>query len=163
MKYRIEQLEPKKLIGLNIAMSLVQNKTFQLWQSFMPRRKEILKTVSDDLFSIQLYSAGYFENFNPMAEFVKWSCVEVESFEIILNSMEILELKGGLYAVFNYKGDGSNASETFQYIFENVIPASNYQLDNQLHFELLGKKYKSGNSNSEEEIWIPVKLKSKVS
>jgi AraC family transcriptional regulator len=162
MEFRIEQLKPKKLVGLNLKMSLVTNRTFELWQSFMPRRKELTQTVSNDLYSIQLYKAGYFEHFNPSTEFEKWACAEVDAFEIIPNSMKSLELVGGLYAVFTYKGDGSDAAETFQHIFGTAIPNSKYTLDHRPHFELLGEKYKFGDPNSEEEIWIPVKFKTEI-
>jgi len=39
------------------------------------------------------------------------------------------------------------------------LPNSDYELDNRPHFEILGKKYKNNSADSEEEIWIPVKLK----
>jgi len=35
-------------------------------------------------------------------------------------------------------------------------------LDNRPHFEVLGEKYKNGDPESEEEIWIPVKEKAKL-
>jgi len=162
MEFRIELLKPKKMIGLNLKMSLVTNKTFELWQSFMPRRRELTQTVNNDLYSIQFYSANYFEHFNPSTEFIKWACAEVDAFEHIPNSMQTLELAGGLYAVFNYKGDGSDAAETFQHILGTAIPNSKYSLDHRPHFECLGEKYKFGDPNSEEEIWIPVKLKTEM-
>jgi AraC family transcriptional regulator len=39
------------------------------------------------------------------------------------------------------------------------VPASNYDLDDRPHFEILGDKYKNGDPNSEEDIWIPIKPK----
>lgn len=39
------------------------------------------------------------------------------------------------------------------------LPASDYNLDNRPHFEVLGEKYKNNDPTSEEEIWIPIKLK----
>ena len=48
--------------------------------------------------------------------------------------------------------------------FFNIFLEPGYQnrlyiLDNRPHFEVLGGKYKNNDSNSEEEIWIPVKQK----
>jgi AraC family transcriptional regulator len=34
-----------------------------------------------------------------------------------------------------------------------------YFLDDRPHFEILGDKYKNGDPDSEEEIWIPIKQK----
>jgi AraC family transcriptional regulator len=47
----------------------------------------------------------------------------------------------------------------FKYIFEEWLPSAIYGLDNRPHFEILGAKYKNNDDSSEEEIWIPVKLK----
>ena len=73
--------------------------------------------------------------------------------------MEAFELPGGLYAVFEYKGKASEATDTFEYIFYDWLPKSKYDLDDRPHFEILGEKYKTDDPESEEEIWIPVKLK----
>lgn len=142
-------------------MNLANNKTFDLWSSFMPKRKEIQNNISTDLISMQVYNSTYsFDNFDINAYFEKWAVVEVADFESIPNGMESFVLEGGLYAVFDYKGNGSDAAQTFQYIFQTWLPNSNYKLDNRPHFELLGAKYKNNDPNSEEEIWIPIKIKS---
>lgn len=73
--------------------------------------------------------------------------------------METVEIQEGLYAVFKYKGDQSGIASFFNSIYTEWLPSSNYQLDNRPQFEILGDKYKNGNPNSEEEIWIPVKQK----
>ncbi len=142
-------------------MNLANNKTFDLWSSFMPKRKEIQNNISTDLISMQVYNSTYsFDNFDINAYFEKWAVVEVADFESIPNGMESFVLEGGLYAVFDYKGNGSDAAQTFQYIFQTWLPNSNYKLDNRPHFELLGAKYKNNDPNAEEEIWIPIKIKS---
>ena len=53
----IETLAEKKLIGKRIQMSLANNKTRELWQSFMPRRKEIQNNIGTDLYSMQFQTA----------------------------------------------------------------------------------------------------------
>lgn len=157
---RIEILAEKKLVGKRLKMSLLDNRTFDLWRSFMPRRKEILNTTSDLLFSLQIYAdERYFQKMNPNAPFEKWAAREVTDFAEIPQGMETLILSGGLYAVFLYKGTTQNAAEVFQYIFETWLPNSAYLLDNRPHFELLGEKYMNNDPSSEEEIWIPIKEK----
>jgi AraC family transcriptional regulator len=73
--------------------------------------------------------------------------------------MEPFTLKGGLYAVFLYKGAASAGSATFQYILGTWIPGSEYDLDDRPHFEILGEKYKNEDPSSEEELWIPIRPK----
>ena len=63
MEPRIETLEEKKLIGYKIKMSLADNKTGELWSTFMPRRKEIKNNITNDLYSIQVYEQTYFIKF----------------------------------------------------------------------------------------------------
>jgi AraC family transcriptional regulator len=156
MTPRIEILPEKKSIGKRITTSLANNKTSELWQSFMPRRTEIQNTITSDLFAIQIYDATYFEAFNPNTVFEKWATLEVTDFDNIPAEMESFTLSGGLYAVFEHKG---HSTAIFDYIFSNWIPNSKYDLDHRPHFEILGVKYKKEDPNSEEEIWIPIKEK----
>ncbi len=152
---KIKILPQKKLIGKRLTMSLTDNKTFQLWHSFMPRRKEITNSMASDLFSMQVYGSPLkLGDLNQTFE--KWAAMEVSDFENIPNEMDTFILEGGLYAVFHYKGLSTD-NKIFIYIFETWLPNSNYLLDERPHFEILGDKYKNGNPNSEEEIWIPIK------
>lgn len=157
MNFRIENLSQKKLVVLTQRMSILNNKTVFLWNSFMKRKAEISDTISSDLFSIQVYESNYFDEFNPNKEFLKIAGLEVNSFKNIPDGMEGYVLTGGKYAVFDYKGNPNNGSEAFQYIFQEWLPKSGFSLDNRPHFEILGAKYKNNSNESEEEIWIPIK------
>jgi AraC family transcriptional regulator len=156
MKPRIKNLKEKKLIGIRLTMSLASNKTGELWRSFMPRQREIISRLSNDLISMQIYNANYFSEFNPANEFEKWATIEVPDYDNVPGDMETFTLMGGLYAVFDYKGSSTDSS-IFQYIFGTWLPKSEYLLDNRPHFEVLGDKYKNADPDSEEEIWIPVR------
>lgn len=155
----IKKLPPTQLIGMHLKMSLSNNKTFALWNAFMPRRKEIKNNIGTDLYSMQVYDAAYFENFNPDAEFTKWAAIAVNPTTEIPEGMEAYTLPGGEYAVFTHKGGPAEGARIFGYIFNTWIPSSDYELDQREHFELLGAKYKNNDPESEEEIWIPVKPK----
>ena len=158
MNPRIAILKERKLIGQNIKMSLTNNRTGQLWGQFAPRIKEIKNKATEDKISIQIYPPLYYKDFRPNNEFEKWATIEVKYFGEIPIGMKSLILKGGLYAVFDYKGSSSNNS-IFQYIFSEWLPNSEYLIDHRPHFEVLGSKYKNNDPNSEEEIWIPIKEK----
>ena len=160
MTPRIETIASKKLVGLHKTMSLADNKTAELWRSFMPRRKEITNNLGAELHSLQVYKPDHFVNFQLTNEFEKWALTEVTDFENIPAAMETFILPAGTYAVFDYKGKPSAAAPTFQYIFQTWLPNSDYELDNRPHFEILDEKYKNEDPDSEEMIWIPVKLKS---
>ncbi len=160
MNPRIEILQPKKLIGKNTNTTLANNKTPELWQSFMKQRAEVKNAIGQDLYSIQVYKQDLdFKDFNPTTEFKKWAAVEVENYSEIPDGMDKLDLAGGLYAVFIHKGPASAFAKTFNHIFGTWLPNSNYKVDNRPHFEVLGSKYKNNDPDSEEEVWIPITLK----
>jgi AraC family transcriptional regulator len=153
----IKTISEKKLVGMSLRMSLAENKTFSLWQSFMPRRKEISDALSTDLISMQVYDAPL-QAGNVQQLFDKWAAVEVSNFDKVPEDMNTYTLVGGLYAVFHYKGLSTDPS-IFRYIYREWLPNSNYVLDQRPHFEVLGPRYKNNDPNSEEEIWVPVKLR----
>lgn len=161
MNPEIRILPTKKLVGKSLEMSYVNNKTGELWRSFMPRRKEINNNIGSELYSMQIYHGIFdFQNFNPSNTFTKWAAIEVTDFEHIPEEMKSYTLKGGLYAVFTHKGSSLDFQRTFQYIFDVWLPNSDYIVDDREHFELLGEKYKNESPDSEEEIWIPIKSRS---
>jgi AraC family transcriptional regulator len=153
---KIETLEPKILVGKSMTMSLIHNKTPELWRSFVTSRAKIKNVCSADLFSVQIYHPGYFEQFDPANEFEKWATIEVKEVDSLPKSLKSLSLPGGLYAVFHYKGAANAGHDTFKYIFETWVPQSKYKLDDRPHFEQLGAKYKGNDPSSEEDIWIPI-------
>lgn len=156
----IKTIDAKKLVGQKAQMSVINDKTGELWRSFMPRRGEIHRVANNFLYSVQVFdSENYFSQFSPGAEFDKWASVEVFGFADIPAGMEVLEIPEGNYAVFNYKGPASAALPFFQYIFQEWFPKSEYAVDNRPHFALMGEKYRGNNPDSEEEIWVPVRKK----
>lgn len=155
---RIVDLPSKKLAGMHLGMTLKNNRTAELWRSFMPRRKDIPDVIGTDLISMQVYEPGFRpQNFTPDTLMEKWATVEVSSHDRLPPDIEPYHLQGGLYAVFLYKGRSSEFKSTWEYIFMQWLPASGYEIDQREHFEVIGEKYRNDHPDSEEEIWIPVK------
>lgn len=157
MEPKIKTFPETKFIGMNSQFSYSDYRIGELWSNFMPRLKEIKNVVGTDLYNIQINPDNF--DFNPNTPFVKWAAIAVSSFDFIPADMEILEISEGLYAVFNYKGNQSNAAAFFNLIYTEWLPKSDFELDNRPHFEILGDKYKNNAPDSEEEIWIPIKRK----
>lgn len=156
MNPTIKTFPTTKFIGKNLSFTYADYRAFELWSSFMPRRKEIQNVIGSELYNIQVNPEDF--DFKPNTPFVKWAAVAVTSFDFIPENMETLEIEEGLYAVFNYKGDQSNVAAFFNSIYSEWLPSSGYQLDSRPQFEILGEKYKNDSPESEEEIWIPIKL-----
>lgn len=158
MTIRIEYLPQKNLAGKRLTMSLMNNRTAELWKSFMPLRHTIKNTIGTDLFSVQIFN-DVFTYANPYAEFEKWAAVPVADLTTVPSGIESLIIPGGLYAVFLYQGSSAEGGKVFDYIFNTWLPSTEYDVDHRPHFELLGKNYKNNDPASEEEIWIPVRPK----
>jgi AraC family transcriptional regulator len=108
------------------------------------------------MYFLKVYDPLYFAEYNEGNAFYKWAAVEVSSYENIPDGMESVDLPGGLYAVFNYKGM-INDTAFYNYIFNSWLPVSLYKIDDRPHFEILGEKYTNDDPESEEESWIPIR------
>jgi AraC family transcriptional regulator len=159
MEAQIKIFTEKKLMGKHIDMSFIENKTFQLWSSFMPRKKDIKNSVDSNLYSLEVFPVGHFDNFEPSNTFQKWAAVEVSDFDHIPKEMETLIIPTGLYAVFIHKGPQSEGHKTYHSIFVEWLPNSDYTIDERPHFAVMDERYKKDDPDSEEEIWIPIKNK----
>ena len=171
---RIEERAPGQFIGMCMSMSLMEDKTGQLWRQFMPRRHEIMHRANTDVVSLQVYPKGYFSEFDPSRVFVKWALAEVgnvsgdewnvsaekgekeERGGLVPDGMEMFEMQGGLYAVFAHRGSDP---AIFDHIYGEWLVASDFELDDRPHFEVLDVRYRHSDPDAEEEIWIPVRVK----
>lgn len=157
---KIINIKDRKLIGLSIQTCLADNKTLELWQGFKPQVKNINKKVNTDFYSIQVYGKDFgIQPFTPQTVFEKWAAVEVSDFKIIPKGLESFTISGGDYAVFIYKGTPQEFHKMATYIYGEWLPKSKYQLDNRPHFEIMAEHYNPNDPDSEEEVWIPIKLK----
>lgn len=153
---RLETLEEKRLIGLRTTMSAAGDSTSALWRAFMPRRRELVGVVGNELYSVEVFPTDYFAAFDPEAEFEKWAAVEVSPDGEPPGGLASLTLPAGLYAVFLHRGPASAGEATYRYIHETWLPASSYVLADRPHFAVMDKRYRGEDPESEEEIWVPV-------
>ena len=72
---RIQLLSAKKLIGKRLEMSFAEYRIGELWQSFMPRRKEITNKVTNELISMSVYGPTHFSEFKQTNKFEKWATI----------------------------------------------------------------------------------------
>ena len=156
----LQTISPKLLVGMSLQMNLAENQTYTLWRNFMPRKKEICKVTGTELISMEIYhDDSYFDQFDLNTHFEKWAVVEVAAIESIPAGMQAFELSGGLYAQFTHHGPAADFAKTFGHIFTVWLPDSGYRIDNSRpHFEVMGAKYNHNELDSEEEVWVPIKL-----
>lgn len=159
MKPRIIDLPNTILVGLKVEMNYSNNLTSELWKRFMPMRAAIQHPLGSELYSVEQYDADFFLDFDPTKLFIKWAAVQVKHGSEQPDSLEILQIPAGPYAVFLYRGNSAGASEFYQQIFSNWLSVEGLMPDDRPHFAKMGEKYKNNHPDSEEEIWIPVKEK----
>ena len=156
---RIETLSTRLFVGRSIEMSVVDNKTTEVWRSFIPELHKVKSRVGAEFYALQTYdSLSYFDEFSPKEKFIQWAAVEVSCFDSQSATMQELKLLGGLYAVFKHKGLASEFGNTMMNILSVWLPQSDYKLDHRPHFQVMGEKYKNDDPNSEEEVWVPIGL-----
>ncbi len=160
LKPRMERTDAITLVGVKLRMSLAANRTAELWRNFMPRRTEVMSQAGTELYSVEMYDdLSYFAAFSPLNMFDKWAAVAVDSADNIPAGMARLDIPGGDYAVFQYRGRPSDAGATYQFIYGQWLPDSEFVLDNRPHFAVMGERYKGEHPDSEEELWIPIRAK----
>jgi len=165
MKYRIEDIQSRKLVGKHLDMTFSEDKTRELWMSFMPERNKVQKRTDSNYYSMQIYCDVFdFSRVNPDVVFTKWAAVEVNTevshenaeSSYVPKGMNEYTLKGGTYAVFNHVGPASSIMKSLHFVHNIWLPASGYVIDDREHFEILPENYNPMDENATEEIWIPV-------
>ncbi|MCA9884683.1 MAG: AraC family transcriptional regulator [Anaerolineae bacterium] len=162
MTPRIETIAKKKLVGMKVRLTIASAgpKTQELWQGFRPRVDEVQNTVGPNSLSVQQYDPGMsIASLTPATEFNRWATVEVAEWGTLPEGMEQLMVPAGMYAIFVHKGPAQTFIQTWLYIFQEWLPASDYALDERPHFEVLTPAYRLDDPNAEEEIYIPIKLR----
>ena len=154
MQPQIVHFPESTFVGIARSFSMIDYQVIELWQSFMPRRHEIQNTVGSALYNVQVNPVNY--NFDPAVVFQKWAVKAVTSIEHVPDGMQVLTIPAGHYAVFTYRGDGSNAADFYRAIYAQGLPQAELCWENRPQFEVLGEQYKKNSPDSEELVYIPI-------
>lgn len=162
MKPRFENQNARHLVGICRRKGAGTESTADLWKEFMPRRREIKNRVNSDLISMRVF---YRSNDDPLTRktpFDEWVAVEVSETIAVPGGMESYRVPEGLYAIFIHRGPASRAPRTMEFIFGEWLPNADCTLDDRPHLAIMGADYKRDDPEAEEEIWIPVSLRSQA-
>lgn len=144
----------RKVVGFSTKMGKDEYfKIPELWQKFMPRKKEINNLSPEEFIAIQQFPKE--TTLENILDYTIWACVEVLNFKDIPKGMSSFIIPAGEYAVFLQKG--MDASKTYQMIMTEWLPTSGYTIDDRPHFQIMGETYKNGSPDSEEDFYIPIK------
>ncbi|MDN5201914.1 AraC family transcriptional regulator [Fulvivirgaceae bacterium BMA10] len=155
----IVEIPVRKLVGIRLKTSKVDNRIPLLWQTFMKRIHEIKYNKNTGRYGLHPYDSELtMESLSETWEFEKWATVEVTDPDQVPEGMETYILQAGKYAVFSHKSGITGIQMSFEYIYGTWLQNSEYQLDARDDFERYGEKfYGHENPDSEVEFWIPIK------
>jgi AraC family transcriptional regulator len=149
------------VVGKRVSMSLQDDKTPALWRSFMPLRHAIAGRLDTNVYNIQRYPVPIHQ-LGPETIFEKWAGVVVADDATVLpDCLESLTIPAGEYLVFLHRGGPATFAETAAYIYGQWIPASEYTCDERPHFERMEESWNALDPDAEEEVWIPVRRKTR--
>lgn len=153
MNIVITERKPLKIIGMKIVTSMRENKIPELWNSFFDRIHEIENTVNPAVSIGVCFDVQEDEHFSYIAGRV------ISDGHSVPKGMVLKKLPKQLVAVFTHKGPVEKLSETYNYIFEEWLPNSQYEHVKAPDLEWYDDRFKFGEEDSEMDIHIPVRIK----
>ncbi|MBC8383992.1 MAG: GyrI-like domain-containing protein [Candidatus Cloacimonetes bacterium] len=153
LKPRIISMETMYFMGLGMRTSTGEELLDVLWDDFKKREKEV-ESVKDPE-----KNWGLSFDFDQQADVMEFSyiaCKQVLNPETVPQGMHLRELPAGKYAVFTHIGPYKSIGETYDYIYNNWIKRSGYDVELKYELELY-HKLKFGKSKTHVDIYIPIK------
>lgn len=160
MFLRIEQIPERTFIGKSLEMSSSNDRSPELWRSFMPNRKSINRLPGNEVYSVQLFrTLPDFQSGVNDELYMNWAVVPVEPGSTIPEGMSQLIIPGGTYAVFLHEGSAAEFSRTAGFIYVEWLPSSNYTVINRPFFQVILPGYRPDDQQAEEVLYVPVQPK----
>lgn len=155
--------EPPELIKLNkrflagisffISDNAKINDLSKQWGEFMSEVNTIKNAIKPDRF----YQVQFWSENNDIGGMYFYIGIEVENLDNIPPQFVIKIIPNGNYLKFIHKGLANKVGYTYQYIYNQFLPNTNYKLNKPFNFEFYGKKCLGPyNEKSESEIYIPI-------
>jgi len=157
MAYKIVERNEIKLIGMKERIIMPNNIIPKMWLDFFDREKEIKNRVNSVCYGLATNMSA--ENY----EFDEIVGVEVSDFSDIPEGMISTKIAPQRYLVFTHKGilfdekGESKLHKTYDYIYGQLIPNLEYEVDNGFNIEVYDERFIPNNENSEMDIYIPIK------
>lgn len=135
--------------GLKLRGKNEQDELRGLWEQFAERAQEFSQIAASG------NTYGVIDSFDEESgEFDYLAGVEVASPDDAPDDMEVWELDGQNYAVFQTSING--LMETMRHAYESWMPQSNYQRAPGAEFEFYGEDFDPEDPDSPMQVYIPV-------
>lgn len=153
MEPKIVFKEEFTVVGMKCSTTLKNNKIPQLWDEFLLRIHEI-KNRSDD--KITLGVSEFCKNPHD-EEFTYFACVPVTKIDEIPEGMVAKTIPANYYAVVTHKGSLDTLGHVYDYVYDDWLPQSDYELAKSDDFEVYDERFLGPeDENSEVDIYISI-------
>ncbi|MCF7919262.1 MAG: effector binding domain-containing protein [Candidatus Cloacimonetes bacterium] len=156
MDVKIIEKEAMKVIGMKVVTTQKNNTIPQLWDKFNARWNEV-ENIAIKGVCVGICPHVDTSDFDENTQFAYISGMLVENFEKVPPGMETLDIPAQKYAVFTHKGALDTLNATYQYIYAEWLPNSEYELAAAAEIEWYDDRFKFGAADSEFDIYVPVK------
>ena len=160
MKVVITERASLKVVGMKILTSIKEDRIPQLWNDFIARMDELNKIAVPDC-SLGICLAETDLEFQEYSKFYYLACRVVKDDSVIPPGMEYREIPAQLVAVFTHSGSLETLGETYEYIYNEWLPESEYQQITADEIEWYDSRFKFGEEDSQMDIHIPITKKDK--
>jgi len=151
----IVELEEMTVVGIQTLFSMKCNLIPVLWERFSPRMQEIKDVVRKDVVlevSYDMQGGGEEVIFFVLAGLI------VGSVENIPEGMTYKRVPAHEYAFFTHYGPISRIYDTYDWIYNNLLPRSAYEVDNAAcTIEWYDERFRMDSPDSEYDIYVPVR------
>lgn len=154
---KLIQKEAIHLVGMSTFGNFHEHPVIpKLWQEFTPYIQKIPSRVdSSQCFGVEIYTDSFMKN----KHWHYMTAVEVSSLDNIPVLTVAKTLPPNLYAVFTHRGASDTIPKSFDYIYSQWLPNSDYEIAAPYDFEFYDERFKNGGEDSELDIYLPVRQK----
>lgn len=158
MKVIITEREALNVVGMKIRTSVDEGRIPKLWNDFIARMDELREiAVPDCSLGICINETG--SEFMQNSKFDYLVSKVVKDDNLVPSGMVSYEIPPQLVAVFTHEGSLDTLGETYDYIYNEWLPNSDYKLADADEVEWYDSRFKYGETDSQMDIHIPIKKK----
>jgi AraC family transcriptional regulator len=151
----IVELDEMNVVGIQILFSLDCNLIPVLWERFATRMQEIENVSQKDValeISYDVQGKAEEETFFVLVGMI------VEDVTEIPEGMTYKHIPAHKYAMFTHYGPISQIYDTYDRIFNEILPRSAYEFDEKAcEIEWYDGRFKKDSPDSEYDIYVPVR------
>jgi len=153
MKVLITNREALKVVGMQIRTTMGANKIQELWSEFIKRMPELDKTAVPEC-SLGICTLVDSDSEDESFEYMAARVVKDDS--IVPEGMMFRLLPSQEVAVFTHEGSLDNLSDSYEYIYDEWLPDSGYEIADADEIEWYDSRFNFGQENSQMDIHIPI-------